>query len=190
MKIGNIETRAALAKAVGRSAMCITKWLRLPDWRWGGPPWSPEAVDEIQQWSADRGTARQAASAAMTEAQTRLLVTRQAKIELQRQILAGGYLKRTAVESKQKRQAEHIEEGYEKRGVSEKEAEGRAWATVNKMTGGGKKSESGRGTPVNKAPAKKGGRLGGAASASRFRRRAFRIREKRRGHPQEKRCQS
>jgi len=42
--------------------------------------------------------------------------------------------------SKQKRQAEHIEEGYEKRGVSRPEAERRAWATVNKETGGGKKS--------------------------------------------------
>lgn len=45
---------------------------------------------------------------------------------------------------KQERQAEHIEEGYEKRGLSEKEAERRAWATVNKMSGGGKKSGSGR----------------------------------------------
>jgi plasmid stabilization system protein ParE len=45
---------------------------------------------------------------------------------------------------KQKRQAEHIEEGYEHRGVSEGEAERRAWATVNKETGGGKKSGSGR----------------------------------------------
>jgi plasmid stabilization system protein ParE len=60
---------------------------------------------------------------------------------------------------KQKRQAEHIEEGYEQRGVSEPEAERRAWATVNKMTGGGKRSGSGRGQPVNKAPAKKGGGL-------------------------------
>ena len=68
---------------------------------------------------------------------------------------------------KQKRQAEHIEEGYEERGVSEEEAERRAWATVNRMTGGGKKSGSGRGRPVNKAPARKGGRLGGAASAAR-----------------------
>ena len=40
---------------------------------------------------------------------------------------------------KQKRQAEHIEEGYEQKGVSEKEAEARAWATVNKQDGGGKK---------------------------------------------------
>ena len=62
---------------------------------------------------------------------------------------------------KQKRQAEHIEEGYEKRGVSDEEAEKRAWATVNKMTGGGKKSGSGRGKPVNKEPARKGGKKGG-----------------------------
>ena len=68
---------------------------------------------------------------------------------------------------KQKRQAEHIEEGYEERGVSEKEAARRAWATVNAMTGGGKKSGSGRGKRTNNAPAKKGGRLGGAASARR-----------------------
>jgi hypothetical protein len=67
--------------------------------------------------------------------------------------------------NKQKRQAEHIEEGYEERGVPEKEAERRAWATVNKMTGGGKKSGSGRGKKVNKAPARKGGRKGGRASA-------------------------
>ena len=39
---------------------------------------------------------------------------------------------------KQKRQAKHIEEGYEKQGVSENEAEARAWATVNKNDGGGK----------------------------------------------------
>ena len=45
---------------------------------------------------------------------------------------------------KQKRQVEHIEEGYEKRGVPEKEAERRAWATENKISGGGKKSGSGR----------------------------------------------
>jgi hypothetical protein len=67
---------------------------------------------------------------------------------------------------KQKHQAEHIEEGYEQRGVVKEEAERRAWATVNKMTGG-KKSGSGRGKPVNKAPARKGGRLGGAAAAAR-----------------------
>ena len=46
--------------------------------------------------------------------------------------------------AKQKRQAEHIEEGYEKRGTSEKEAKRRAWATVNKTTGGGRKQVSGK----------------------------------------------
>jgi len=45
---------------------------------------------------------------------------------------------------KQKRMAKHIEEGYEKHGLSTKESEKRAWATVNKVTGGGKKSGSGR----------------------------------------------
>jgi plasmid stabilization system protein ParE len=64
---------------------------------------------------------------------------------------------------KQKRQAEHIEEGYEKRGVSEGEAERRAWATVNKTSGGGKKSGSGRGKKTNKGPAKKGGRKSGGS---------------------------
>jgi len=68
---------------------------------------------------------------------------------------------------KQQRQAEHIEEGYEKHGVSEGEAERRAWATVNAMTGGGKKSGSGRGKKVNKAPARKGGKKGGEAAAAR-----------------------
>jgi plasmid stabilization system protein ParE len=68
---------------------------------------------------------------------------------------------------KQKRQAEHIEKGYEDRGVGEKEAERRAWATVNAETGGGKKSGSGRGKTENHAPSRKGGRKGGAASAGR-----------------------
>ncbi|MGH6981628.1 MAG: hypothetical protein ACREFC_10510 [Stellaceae bacterium] len=69
--------------------------------------------------------------------------------------------------AKQKRQAQDIEEGYESRGVGEKESERRAWATVNKMTGGGRKSGSGVGKRINKAPARKGGRIGGAKSASR-----------------------
>lgn len=68
---------------------------------------------------------------------------------------------------KQKRQAEHIEEGYEKRGTSKKKAERRAWATVNKESGGGKKSGSGRGKKTNKAPSRKGGRKGGKASRGR-----------------------
>ena len=45
---------------------------------------------------------------------------------------------------KQKRQAKHIEQGYEKKGVSKPEAESRAWATINKATGGGRKSGCGR----------------------------------------------
>ena len=62
---------------------------------------------------------------------------------------------------KQKRQAEHIEEGYKKRGTSKKEAERRAWATVNEETGGGKKSGSGRGKKESKASSRKGGRKRG-----------------------------
>ena len=74
---------------------------------------------------------------------------------------------KSSYSSKQKREARHIEEGYEKRGVSRKESARRAWATVNKETGGGKKSGSGRGRKINRAPSKKGGRLGGAATAKR-----------------------
>ena len=66
---------------------------------------------------------------------------------------------------KQKRQAEHIEEGYEKRGVSKEEAERRAWATENKISGGGKKSGSGRGKKTNKGPARKGGKKAGKKSS-------------------------
>jgi plasmid stabilization system protein ParE len=68
---------------------------------------------------------------------------------------------------KQKRKAEHIEKGYETRGVSEKEAERRAWATVNKESGGGKKSGSGRGKKESHASSQKGGKAGGRASANR-----------------------
>ena len=68
---------------------------------------------------------------------------------------------------KQKRQAEHIEESYENRGVPKDEAEARAWATVNKETGGGNKSGSGRGVPDTHVSSEKGGKLGGAASAAR-----------------------
>ena len=68
---------------------------------------------------------------------------------------------------KQKRKAEHIEESYESRGVPDKEAARRAWATVNKESGGGNKSGSGRGVPDTHVASKKGGRLGGAASAAR-----------------------
>jgi plasmid stabilization system protein ParE len=68
---------------------------------------------------------------------------------------------------KQKRQAEHIEEGYEDRGLGKQEAERRAWATVNKETAGGKKSGSGRGQPESHSSSRKGGHLGGAKSAAR-----------------------
>jgi hypothetical protein len=76
---------------------------------------------------------------------------------------------KSAYTSKQKRRAEHIEEGYSKRGVSKGEAKRRAWATVNKESGGGKKSGSGRGKPENRSASKKGGRKGGT-SRSRARR--------------------
>jgi len=74
---------------------------------------------------------------------------------------------KSAYTTKQKRQAAHIEESYESRGVPDEEAERRAWATVNKETGGGKRSGSGVGKPMNTAPSRKGGRLGGKAAASR-----------------------
>jgi hypothetical protein len=68
---------------------------------------------------------------------------------------------------KQKRQAEHIEKGYKQRGLGDDEAERRAWATVNKVSGGGKKSGSGRGRKEDHSPMKKGGRKGGRAAAAR-----------------------
>jgi plasmid stabilization system protein ParE len=69
---------------------------------------------------------------------------------------------------KQERKAEHIEEGYEKRGVPKKEAERRAWATVNKDDGGGKRpGGSGRGKSTGHPAAHKGGRKGGRAAAAR-----------------------
>jgi plasmid stabilization system protein ParE len=74
---------------------------------------------------------------------------------------------KTKYTDKQKRQAEHIAEGYEDRGVPKKVAKARGWATVNAMTGGGKSGGSGQGKRMNKAPARKGGRLGGAAAAAR-----------------------
>jgi plasmid stabilization system protein ParE len=68
---------------------------------------------------------------------------------------------------KQKRKAEHIAEGYEDRGVPAKVAKSRAWATVNKESGGGNKSGSGRGVPDTHVSSRKGGKKGGAASANR-----------------------
>jgi hypothetical protein len=74
---------------------------------------------------------------------------------------------KSAYTPKQQRQAAHIEDGYEHRGVPSGEAARRAWSTVNAMSGGGKRTGSGRGRPRNPAPAKKGGRIGGAHAASR-----------------------
>jgi plasmid stabilization system protein ParE len=74
---------------------------------------------------------------------------------------------KSAYTDKQKRKPKHIEEGYKDRGVAKSEAEGRAWATVNKESGGGKKSGSGRGHAESHASSRKGGRLGGSASANR-----------------------
>jgi len=68
---------------------------------------------------------------------------------------------------KEKRQAEHIEEGYEGRGVPKDEAERRAWATVNKVHGGGEKpGGGGYDHPENLESMRKGGRnsLGGSSS--------------------------
>ncbi|HEY1721946.1 MAG TPA: plasmid stabilization protein [Magnetospirillaceae bacterium] len=74
---------------------------------------------------------------------------------------------KTKYSDQQKRQARHIEESMEARGMGEDEAAGRAWAVVNKITGGGKKNGSGRGKKINKGPSRKGGKLGGKAAASR-----------------------
>ncbi len=69
---------------------------------------------------------------------------------------------------KQERKADHIAEGYEDKGVSEKEAERRAWATVNKDDGGGKKEGgSGRGKSTGHPAAHRGGAIGGSHSAHR-----------------------
>jgi hypothetical protein len=73
---------------------------------------------------------------------------------------------KSSYSSKQKRQAAHVEEGYEKRGVSKKTAKARAWATVNKSSGGGKKSGSGRGKKTNKSSARAGGKKGGRSTSA------------------------
>lgn len=70
-----------------------------------------------------------------------------------------------AYTDKQKRKADHIEQSYEERGVPEKEAEARAWATVNKESGGGNKSGSGRGKPDTHVAASRGGKAHKSGSA-------------------------
>lgn len=74
---------------------------------------------------------------------------------------------KSAYTDKQKRQAEHIEKDYEKKGVSRKEAEARAWATVNKTERGGKKSGSGRGKKPDSAARTAAAKKAGRASAKR-----------------------
>lgn len=66
---------------------------------------------------------------------------------------------------KQKRKAEHIKEGYEKRGTPKKVAEARAWATVNKESGGGNKSGSGRGRKDTHVSSSRGGKANKSGSA-------------------------
>jgi plasmid stabilization system protein ParE len=67
---------------------------------------------------------------------------------------------------KQKRKAEHIADSYEDRGVGKKEAKSRAYATVNKESGGGNKSGSGRGKKDNTSSSSKGGRKSGSSQTS------------------------
>jgi hypothetical protein len=66
--------------------------------------------------------------------------------------------------NKQKRKAAHIEQRYERRGTPKKEAESRAWATVNKESGGGNKSGSGRGKPDTAVASSRGGKAHKAGS--------------------------
>ncbi len=89
---------------------------------------------------------------------------------------------KSAYSGKQKRKAAHIEDGYRRRGVSRKTAEARAWATVNKESGGGEKSGSGRGKPTSKVSSRRGGRAAAsrpAAARSAAARKAARTRARR-----------
>lgn len=74
---------------------------------------------------------------------------------------------KSAYTGKQKRKAEHIEAGYKKRGLSGREAERRAWATVNKQDGGGKKSGSGRGGTARRTGARSTARRASAGGRKR-----------------------
>src|SRR5262245_4475644 len=91
---------------------------------------------------------------------------------------------KSSYSEKQKRKAEHIAEGYRERGVSPREAKRRAWATVNKESGGGKRSGSGRGKKESHVSSHRGGKASASRSAaerSASARKAARTR-KRRGH--------
>jgi plasmid stabilization system protein ParE len=72
---------------------------------------------------------------------------------------------KSSYSDKQRRKAEHIEQGYERRGTPRKEAESRAWATVNKESGGGNRSGSGRGRPDSHVSSSRGGRAHKSGSA-------------------------
>ena len=79
---------------------------------------------------------------------------------------------------KQKRKAEHIEEGYIDKGVSEDEAEARAWATVNKQDGGGKKKEGGKKKQADSAKKSDAARARPSAHGALRRRRASSLNER------------
>lgn len=79
---------------------------------------------------------------------------------------------------KQERKADHIAEGYRKRGVPKDEAERRAWATVNKESGGGNKSGSGRGKPDTHVSSRKGGRSMSSEERSRAARKGWATRRR------------
>jgi plasmid stabilization system protein ParE len=88
---------------------------------------------------------------------------------------------KSAYTDKQKRQAEHIEEGYENRGVQKNEAERRAWATENAISHGGRKSGSGRGRAENKEPERKGGRSASTSERSQAARKGWATRRRNEG---------
>jgi plasmid stabilization system protein ParE len=69
---------------------------------------------------------------------------------------------KSAYTDKQKRKAQHIEEGYEEQGVPKADAERRAWATVNKESGGGNLSGSGRGKPDTHVSSSRGAHKSGS----------------------------
>jgi len=122
------------------------------------------AWESVQQHKAEPGESLSGSPDAMSK-EPLPWIERIHNIELGVRIMPRG--DKSAYTGKQKRKARHIEEGYRRKGLTESEAERRAWATVNKESGGGNKSGSGRGVPDTKVSSRKGGRLGGRASASR-----------------------
>jgi hypothetical protein len=71
---------------------------------------------------------------------------------------------KSAYTDKQKRKAAHIEAGYREQGMPAKRAAARAWATVNKESGGGNRSGSGKGKPDTHVSSSRGGRAHKAGS--------------------------